>query len=150
MRINALAAAMPWLPDASRRRSMWTPLAPGQIDVQQSPDLDPATLRRLAGRYGPAAADIIASAAPGDLSPVGATFTLWAELAHAARNEQVRHLTDLMLRRVRLGLLLAEGGREFLPRIRRLCQPLLDWNDARWEAEEAAYLAYWRQYCRPG
>ncbi|MEE4607370.1 MAG: glycerol-3-phosphate dehydrogenase C-terminal domain-containing protein, partial [Desulfobacteraceae bacterium] len=146
---DALAAARPWLPKASRRRSMWTPLAPGQIDVQQAPDLDPTTLRRLAGRYGPAAVDIVASAAPGDLSPVGATFTLWAELAHAACCEQVRHLTDLMLRRVRLGLLLPEGGREFLPRIRRLCQPALGWDDQRWQAEEAAYLAYWRQYCRP-
>lgn len=146
---DALAAAAPWLPRASRRRSMWPPLAPGKLDVQPAPDLDPATLRRLAGRYGPAAADIVAKAAPEDLSPVGKTPTLLAELGHAARHEQVRHLTDLMLRRVRLGLLLPGGGREFLPRIRRTCQAALGWDDARWQAEEAAYLTYWREYCSP-
>jgi hypothetical protein len=27
-----------------------------------------------------------------------------------------------------------------LPRIRQICQPVLGWDDARWEAEEAAYL----------
>jgi glycerol-3-phosphate dehydrogenase len=147
---DALAAAAPWLPRASRRRSVWTALAPGRIDAREAAGLDPEARRRLAGRYGPAAADIVANATMDDLSPVGATRTFWAELAHAARNEQVRHLTDLLLRRVRLGLLLPEGGKDFLPRIRRLCQPALGWDDARWQAEESAYLAYWRQYCRPG
>jgi glycerol-3-phosphate dehydrogenase len=147
---DALAAAAPWLPQASRRHSVWTALAPGRIDAGEAPEVDPATLQRLAGRYGPAAVDLIAGAATADLAPVASTPTLWAELAHAARSEQVRHLTDLMLRRVRLGLLLPEGGRKFLPRVRRLCQPALQWDDARWQAEEAAYLAYWRQYCRPG
>jgi len=146
---DALAAAAPWLPQAPRRRSVWTALAPGRIDGHQAQGLAPAALRRLVGRYGPAAGDIIADAAPEDLAPVGSSPTLWAELAHAARREQVHHLVDLMLRRVRLGLLLPEGGREFLPRIRRICQPALGWNDQRWQAEETAYLAYWRQYCRP-
>jgi len=147
---DALAAAAPWLPPASRRRSVWTALAPGHIDAEQAPGLDAPARRRLAGRYGAAALDMVENAAPADLSPVASTATLWAELAHGARREQVRHLTDLMLRRVRLGLLLPEGGRDALPDIRRLCQPLLGWDDARWQTEEAAYLAYWRRYCRPG
>jgi glycerol-3-phosphate dehydrogenase len=146
---DALTAAAPWLPRATRRRSVWAALAPGRIDARHAPDLDPGARRRLAGRYGAAATDIVTNSVPADLSPVESTLTLWAELPHAARNEQVRHLTDLMLRRVRLGLLLPEGGRECLPRIRRLCQPALGWDDARWQVEEAAYLAYWRQYCRP-
>ncbi len=70
---------------------------------------------------------------------------LWAELRWAAREEGVVHLEDLMLRRVRIGLLLPEGGSPFLSRIRSICQPELGWDDARWQAEEAAYLALWHQ-----
>lgn len=45
-----------------------------------------------------------------------------------------------MLRRVRLGLLLRQAGREVMPEIRAICQPELLWDDARWESEEAAYV----------
>ena len=51
------------------------------------------------------------------------------------------HLDDLLLRRVRLGITTAEGGRVLLPRIRAICQPELGWDDARWQQEEADYLA---------
>jgi len=62
----------------------------------------------------------------------------WAELRWAAREEGVQHLDDLLLRRVRLGLLLPNGARDLLPRIRRTVQPELGWDDQRWEAEEKA------------
>ncbi|MCY1381556.1 hypothetical protein D9M69_694760 [compost metagenome] len=55
------------------------------------------------------------------------------------------HLDDLLLRRTRLGLLLPDGARAELPRIRALCQPLLGWDDERWVREEADYLALWRR-----
>jgi glycerol-3-phosphate dehydrogenase len=54
-------------------------------------------------------------------------------------------LDDLLLRRTRLGLLLAGGGRAELPRIRVLCQPRLGWSDARWQQEEKDYLALWQR-----
>jgi glycerol-3-phosphate dehydrogenase len=69
---------------------------------------------------------------------------LWAELRWAARAEAVVHLDDLLLRRVRLGHLLPEGGAEVLPRIRAICQPELGWDDDRWASEEASYLDLWR------
>src|SRR5690606_26605267 len=59
----------------------------------------------------------------------------------SARAEGVARLDDLLLRRVRLGLLLPDGGSECLPRIRAIVQPELGWSDARWEAEETAYRA---------
>jgi glycerol-3-phosphate dehydrogenase len=43
-------------------------------------------------------------------------------------------------------LLLPEGGRAVLPRIRSICQPELGWDDARWESEEAAYREMWGTY----
>lgn len=56
------------------------------------------------------------------------------------------HLEDLMLRRTRLGLLLADGGATYLPRIRQICQHELGWDDATWDAEEVAYLSLWRAH----
>ncbi|NQD95820.1 FAD-dependent oxidoreductase, partial [Pseudomonas sp. CrR25] len=75
---------------------------------------------------------------------VAGTETLWVELAWAAQNELVLHLDDLLLRRTRLGLLLPQGGRNELPRIRALCQERLAWSDVRWQEEERRYLELWR------
>jgi hypothetical protein len=41
---------------------------------------------------------------------------------------------------------LPHGGRDLLPQIRAICQPELGWDDARWTAEEVAYLALWERY----
>lgn len=108
--------------------------------------LDEALRRRLAGRYGAAAPDLIAEARAGELESIGSTATLWAELRWAARHEQVAHLDDLLLRRVRIGLLLPHGGRDILPQVRAVCQAELGWHDARWAAEEARYLDLWQAH----
>jgi glycerol-3-phosphate dehydrogenase len=76
---------------------------------------------------------------------------MWAELRWAARSEGVVHLDDLLLRRVRLGLLLPQGGASWMAQVRAVAQPELGWDDRRWEAEESAYLARWRAcYALPG
>jgi glycerol-3-phosphate dehydrogenase len=97
--------------------------------------------RRLLGRYGSDAADLVAAARPGELEAIPGTIVLWAELRWSARAEAVAHMEDFLLRRVRLGLLLPRGGAEHLPRIRAIVQAELGWDDARWAAEEAAYLS---------
>lgn len=97
--------------------------------------------RRLLGRYGAEAAALVAAAEPGELEAIPGTPALWAELRWSARAEGVVHLDDLLLRRVRLGLLLPRGGADVMPRIRHVCQFELGWDDARWDAEEAAYCA---------
>ncbi len=114
-----------------------------------SPALDEGQRRRLLGRYGREAPDLVAAARPDELSPVPGLFTLWAELRWAARAEGIVHLDDLLLRRVRMGLLLPEGGKALLPRIRTICQPELGWSDGRWEAEEARYMQLWRTSYAP-
>jgi glycerol-3-phosphate dehydrogenase len=101
--------------------------------------------RRLSGRYGTAAADVASGARDGELERVPGTQTLWAELRWAARCEAVEHLDDLLLRRTRLGLLLPEGGKNHLPRIRAICQPELRWDDGRWSTEEKAYASLWQR-----
>jgi glycerol-3-phosphate dehydrogenase len=115
------------------------------------PGLSLSQQRRLAGRHGrvlPRLAELI-----GELGSecIGASTTLWAELALACDDELVLQLDDLLLRRTRIGLLLAGGAAAELPRIRALCQPRLGWSDARWEEQQQRYLALWRQcYSLPG
>jgi glycerol-3-phosphate dehydrogenase len=106
----------------------------------------PALLRRLWGRHGASAAALLAAAGEDEFTLIPGTETPWAELRWAARAEAVQHLDDLLLRRTRLGLQLREGGAALLPRVRALCQPELGWSDARWEREQADYMALWRSH----
>jgi glycerol-3-phosphate dehydrogenase len=129
---QALRAVRRKLPDRSKRA--WAP-------AREAPGLD----ARLAGRYGFHAAEQIQAAAPDELTAIGETPYLWAELRWAARAEGVVHLEDLLLRRVRLGLLAPQGGLLLMDRIRSIAQPELGWDDARWQAELAAYAQLWRQ-----
>jgi glycerol-3-phosphate dehydrogenase len=107
-------------------------------------NLEARVLRRLQGRYGAYTPHLLDAAAPGELSPInGQTNILWAELRWAARAEGVMHLDDLLLRRVRLGLVTERGGRDHMDRIRAICQSELGWDDRRWSEEEAAYKQRW-------
>jgi glycerol-3-phosphate dehydrogenase len=122
----------------SRSQPMLNTVKNTESSFQQLGD----TLRlRLLGRHGADTQRMIDMARPGELETIPGTQTLWIELRWAAYAEGVIHLDDLLLRRVRLGLLLPEGGKAHLPAIRSLCQPELGWSDERWEQEEASYLA---------
>lgn len=114
------------------------------------PDLPaPATRQRLYGRYG-RQADIILDFCRKHIHEyIPETNILWAEIAFAAAHEQVRHLTDLLLRRVRLGLLAPEGGRRHLDAIGDICRPALGWDNYRWEQEKTHYLETWQRYYGP-
>ncbi len=114
-------------------------------DLGPAPDFDPATRLRLLGRYSADAPDLIAAAAPRELESIGNSVALWAELRWAARAEGVVHLDDLLLRRVRLGLLLPNGGLDFIERIRAIVQPELGWDDDRWAREAADYARLWKR-----
>jgi len=69
---------------------------------------------------------------------------LWAELIWAVKYEQVYHLDDLMLRRTRLGNVLPHGGKALLGEIKKLCQPILSWSEAKWQIEVDRYLDIWQ------
>lgn len=104
---------------------------------------------RLLARYG-AESEALFTASGADLQPVDGTVYLWAELRQAARAEGVIHLDDLLLRRVRLGLLVPNGGLDQMSRIRAIAQPELGWDDLRWQAEEKSYGELWRTSYRFG
>jgi glycerol-3-phosphate dehydrogenase len=126
----------------------------GLVDLEPLSSLDPALRGRLAGRYGQESPDLVRAAALSDLSPIDERvghMALWAELRWAARAEGVVHLGDLLLRRVRLGLLLPRGGLDQMASIRPLVQSELGWDDRRWSAELAAYTRQWHDsYGPPG
>ena len=105
--------------------------------------------RRLYGRYGQQADFIIDYCLTNNADTIPETNILWGELIHAAENEQIRRLTDLLLRRVRLGLVTKDGGSAYLEKIGGLCRPILGWDDVRWEAEKAHYLETWKKYYGP-
>jgi glycerol-3-phosphate dehydrogenase len=109
------------------------------------PSLSPSQQRRLAGRHGRELPGLLALLDEVGSERVAGSDTLWVELVWAAQNELVLHLDDLLLRRTRLGLLLAGGARAELPRIRALCQARLGWDDERWDSEERDYLELWRR-----
>ncbi|MDT8307148.1 MAG: glycerol-3-phosphate dehydrogenase/oxidase [Anaerolineae bacterium] len=140
---DALEALRPQLP----QMGPWQEDAPALSPAGGSLDgngLDATTQQRLWGRYGALAPQLVAAAQPGELAPIGTTPTLWAELRWAARAEQVVHLEDLLLRRLRLGLIAPQGGAAHKARIQAICQEELGWDEARWQAEWAAYHDLWR------
>jgi glycerol-3-phosphate dehydrogenase len=102
---------------------------------------------RLLGRFGVEVGEITADRE--GASRIPGSIALWSELRHAARAEGVVTLSDLLLRRVRLGLLLPKGGLDLIDEIRAIAQPELGWDDARWDAELASYQQTWKKAYAP-
>ena len=102
--------------------------------------------RRLYGRYRANWSAFCAVFKQVGAQQVGDTPIFWAELAYACEHELVIHLDDLLIRRSRFGLLLAQGGFALLEQVRELCQPRLGWDDQRWAQEQQRYLTIYQQF----
>lgn len=142
--LDALKAIRPFLPSNGsepKKGLLFRSIAPRSANEK---GLAQVHRRRLYGRYGSAAEAVIERAAPEDLEPIPGTRTLWVELPVSAGQEPVRHLSDLLLRRVRIGLLMPSGGETCLDRIERVCAPVLSWDVPRWKMERDAYLDLWK------
>lgn len=134
MAMEAMLAARPYLPPAGETGSFGF----------SHPPYGP---RRLVGRYGEKVDQMLAV---GEHEEIPGTHSLWGELRWAARSEQVRHLDDLLLRRLRLGLQLPSGGAEHEQRIGKVCRQELGWDEPRWQQEWADYQQLWnRAYSVP-
>ncbi|KAA3656229.1 MAG: glycerol-3-phosphate dehydrogenase/oxidase [Chloroflexi bacterium] len=115
--------------------------------VDELPTHLPEQVRvRLNGRFGHDSLPLVEAAQAGELEQIPGTTALWAELRWAARAEGVVHLEDLLLRRVRLGLLLPLGGAHWQDQIRAICQDELGWDDATWNEEWVAYQLHWHTH----
>jgi glycerol-3-phosphate dehydrogenase len=145
---QALSLVSPRLPhpvDLAARKRYFAPL----------PDLSPQTLVTsrellyLLGRYGDETLAVLDCAVPNENVPIPTLSNLWSELRWAARTGAVEHLDDLLLRRVRLGMLLPDGASSVMQRIRSIIQPELGWDDDRWMNEEARYRTIYERAYSP-
>jgi glycerol-3-phosphate dehydrogenase len=120
------------------------PLPPEAESVLKNTHFPPSQCLRLMARYGMTGSITLCAYDDEEMVPIPGTPYLWAELRQSARNEGVIHLEDLLLRRVRLGLIIPNGGLDQMSRIRLIVQPELGWGDTRWSTEEAAYRKLWQ------
>ena len=148
---DALKAARPYLAKSTlpEKSSIFDTPAKNEMDDETLSLLPQNTRQRLYGRYGNMAESIMNTQEKEDRSVVPGTSTLWSEMTFAATHEQVRHLSDLLLRRVRIGLLLPGGGEELLDQIEKLCKTALSWDDGRWNREKSHYLEEWQNHYAP-
>ncbi len=112
------------------------------------PDLaiNATTARSILARYGIDGLAALVDASPEDRRPIPGLSTRWAELRWIAQSEAVRHLDDLLLRRLRLGLTAKAGGLPSLDQMRPTLQSELGWSDARWITEAERYEDVWLKY----
>jgi glycerol-3-phosphate dehydrogenase len=112
-------------------------------------DLDPQDYAYLCGRYGPDLNSLIQVMKNNDREHIEGLPNLWAEVRWAVRSDNIHHLDDLLLRRVRLGVLLPQGGRSALPRVREIVKEELGWDEKKWLKEKKAYMRTWQKYYSP-
>jgi glycerol-3-phosphate dehydrogenase len=135
--VATLRAARRLAPDLPACRPDTTALDP--LNASAAPAaLEPRLWARLEGRHGRAALRLVEGL--GDhLTPVIGTPYLWAELLWSLEREAVTHLGDLLLRRLRCGILRADGGAGLLPDLEAPCRRALGWDERRWADEVAAF-----------
>jgi glycerol-3-phosphate dehydrogenase len=120
-----------------------------KVDFSVLDSLDRASALYLGGRHGLETTKMLNAAREGELEKIQPLQNIWAELRWAAREEGVLHLSDLLLRRVRLGMLLPDGAAGVMDRVRAIVQPELGWDDAAWQQELSDYRAAWKKYYSP-
>ena len=100
-------------------------------------------LHRWSGRFGNELPLFLESVRTEENMLIPNTTAYWAEIRWAAKNECVIHLDDLLLRRVRLGLVLPKGGLLYAEKIRKIMQEELNWGQSQWEHELQRYKTIW-------
>lgn len=145
--LQVLEAASSLLPELKRLDNNARILA--EVKPLPHSGLGYQAVKRLYGRYGQCASQMLSDATADELKPVLHTPFLWLELRWAARHEAVMHLQDLMLRRTRLGFVLPDGGMGLMEKIRAHCQSALGWDDRQWELEVNHYQRQWESYYAP-
>ena len=141
--LEKLRRHFPDLPKSRAETSALDPLS----DLPSDLHLDLNLALDWMSRYGEAGLDFLTSSPPEERSPIHNHHSVsLSDLRWAARNEAVRHLDDLLLRRTRLGLITPKGGTNLLSRIRPAIQEELNWTDNQWDEESNRYLAHWNKF----
>lgn len=142
--LDALKLAAPYLGIAvvDGREAVFSPPNSGVAPQGMSADV----FARLVSRLGIHTRAFLREMPSEELTPVADTQVLLAELRWACRREQVVHLDDLLLRRVRLGLLLPQGGIDAIPSLDAILAEELRWDAEKIAAERVRYREIWQRY----
>ena len=100
----------------------------------------PSQQLRLLGRYSFDTLAGLSTLDPVEHQLIPGTPYTWAELGEIACREAVVHLDDLLLRRLRVGLLLPEGGSALMDQFGEVIRPAMGWTETRWDQEAQTYL----------
>jgi glycerol-3-phosphate dehydrogenase len=112
---------------------------------KNSYNIDDQTWKKLVGKYGVKAHDVVSNKEASLLKYVPETNYIWAEIVYAGENEFVKNLSDLLLRRVRIGNVLKDGGAFHLDYIQSICSEVMPWSEDEWEEEKEKYRKLWRE-----
>ena len=141
--LQKAASRLPHKPNLEERKRYFDP----QPALQPRAGVSSPTLAYLSGRYGAETGDLLDSALEGENQPLSYLPNLWSEIRWAARCGAVEHLDDLLLRRVRIGMLLPDGAAAEMERVRAIVQTEMGWDDAKWKQEENRFREiYTRSY----
>lgn len=143
--LQMASSRLPHPADLSSRRRYFAPLPREHAPVT----LGEEQYLYLLGRYGEDTSALLTNAIIGENTPIHHLPNLWSEIRWAARTGAVEHLDDLLLRRVRLGMLLPGAAMNDMEHIRTLAQSELGWDDVRWQAEVDRYLEIYRKAYSP-
>ena len=102
--------------------------------------------QRLLGRYGEKAKILLENSTANERLTIEETEFSLAECRWAIRNEAVKHLDDLLLRRTRLGMCLPNGGDSLFPVLKALFFSERNWDDELWQKELDRYKAIWQRH----
>jgi glycerol-3-phosphate dehydrogenase len=108
-----------------------------------TPVVDPVPDRgrastELVGRHGAGVHELVESLRE-HLVPIAGTPYVWAQARWALEREAVVHLSDLLLRRLRCGILRPDGGGGLLDALEAPTRRALGWSERRWQDEVAAF-----------
>ena len=147
--LNAARKYLGNIPEFTMKSQFFNPLPQTLVAEDMDDCFDVDTMNYLSGRYGLELGEMMAAGKAGDFCRIAPLPNIWAEIRWAIQAEGIVHLDDLLLRRVRLGLLLPNGAEEMMPKIKAEFTEELQWSEATWEKEYARYRKIWEQAYAP-
>lgn len=152
--LEVLKSTLPYLSNVLNEATLQTPTDFKATNLANTgigrPKVSTATAQRLLGRYGAHANNLLERAKTQELEYIGTSETMLAELLWACEHESVMHLDDLLLRRVRIGMLYPKGAKELVQPLSEQLRLALEWTRQQWDEEWARYeLIIERHYSLP-
>ncbi|MGM0418061.1 MAG: glycerol-3-phosphate dehydrogenase/oxidase [Thermodesulfobacteriota bacterium] len=102
---------------------------------------------RIKARFGNI--DLSSYKDEGLLTKIPGTRTCYAEIKIASMDKTIKHLDDLLMRRLRLGMILENGGLGIIDKIKELSSENLGWSEEKWEYEVKRYSEIYNKFFSP-